>query len=217
MAYRIDLHTHSTASPDGALRASSYAAMLSHGVLDAIAVTDHNTITLAQELHATLGDRIIVGEEITTSQGELIGLYLQTVVPPFLSVLDTIRRIHEQGGLVYVPHPFETVRKGIPLNVLDELATMIDIIEVGNGRAVFQNRSLQAAAWAQNHNVAGAASSDAHGRAGWGRTYTTVTAMPTVHNLVNLLKTGECTTRNPGMAGLAYPKFNRLRKWKWGI
>ena len=217
MPYRIDLHTHSTASPDGSLELRHYQRMLETRQLDVIAVTDHNTTDMAKELHAKLGDRIIVGEEITTLEGEIIGLYLQRTIPPLLSLQDTIRHIRDQGGLVYVPHPFETVRKGIRRAHLEAVAAEVDIIECRNGRAVFQDRSRSARAWQQAHHVPGAASSDAHGMAGWGRTYSTIAAMPARGTLPELLRDATYTAGFPGIQGMAYPKYNRLRKWNWSI
>src|SRR5690606_35884246 len=112
------------------------------------AVTDHNTIAFAQELNAKLGAQIVVGEEITAREGEIVGLFLTEKVKPGMSAADTARAIKQQGGLVYIPHPFETVRKGLPLTVLDAIAEDVDIIEIRNGRAVFQNKGKQAEAWA---------------------------------------------------------------------
>jgi predicted metal-dependent phosphoesterase TrpH len=215
MRYKADFHTHSVASPDGALTPAQYRQIVARRQLDCIAVTDHNTIGMAQQLQAELGDRIIIGEEITSSQGEIIGLYLKEAVPPYLSAAETVARIHAQGGLVYIPHPFETVRKGIASEVLDQIAKEVDIIEVYNGRAVFQNRSALALAWADAHHVPGAASSDAHGKAGWGRTYTVLEAMPTRQNLVELLATASHGRGFPGIRGLLYPKFNRVRSGRW--
>jgi predicted metal-dependent phosphoesterase TrpH len=215
--YKIDLHTHSVASPDGGLALRHYQRMLESGRLDGIAITDHNTIDMAKQIHATLGDRIIIGEEVTTLEGEIIGLYLKRTIPPLLSVAETIQRIHEQGGLVYVPHPFETVRKGLSRSVLATIAKEIDIIECHNGRAIFQDRSKTAKAWQQAHAVVGAASSDAHGHAGWGKTYSTVAAMPTRDTLVGLLGDATYTVGFPGFQGMAYPKYYRLRKWNWSI
>jgi predicted metal-dependent phosphoesterase TrpH len=216
MPCRTDFHTHSVASPDGSLTLEAYERMLQHG-LDCIAITDHNTINLALEAKESLGERIIVGEEITTTRGEIIGLFLKEVVAPGLSPDETIKRIHDQGGLVYIPHPFETVRKGLSHADLDEIADEVDIIEVHNGRAVFQNKSKEAAEWAKAHKVAGAASSDSHGVAGWGRTYTILmdaTAPPTRENLVEMLGFTLYRTGKPGIRGMLYPKFNRLRKRK---
>jgi predicted metal-dependent phosphoesterase TrpH len=217
MLRKVDLHTHSIASPDGSLRLADYRYMIEKRRLDAIAVTDHNTIDLALKLHAELGEVIIVGEEITTTQGEVIGLYLQAAIPPMLTFAETIRCIREQGGLVYVPHPFETVRKGVSREVLEANREQIDIIETYNGRAVFQNRSKAVSLWAERQHVLGAASSDAHGRAGWGRTYTLLSGMPTVSSLVPLLAQARYEVGFPGVHGIAYPKLNRLRKWDWSI
>src|SRR5882757_1674551 len=127
--YKIDLHTHSTASQDGSLRLDDYHKILKQGGLNYIAVTDHNTIEQALELQRTLAEHIIVGEEITTLEGEVIGLYLSKLVPAGLSAKQTVQAIHEQGGLVYIPHPFETVRKGLSLEALDAIAQQVDIVE----------------------------------------------------------------------------------------
>lgn len=211
MHYKIDFHTHSIASPDGSLDTKAYERMLRHG-LDYIAITDHNTITMAQEIQRDLGEHIIIGEEITTSRGEIVGLYLRQTIPAQLSPAETVTLIHEQGGLVYIPHPFETVRKGLSATDLEEIAAAVDIIELHNGRAVFQNKTREAYTWAAAHNVAGAASSDAHGAIGWGRTFTVLPETPTRKNLTRLLQKAEYRIGNPGVRALLYPKFNRLRK-----
>jgi len=209
---KIDLHTHSVASPDGSLTEEDYRRMLDDGSLDYIAVTDHNTISFAQELHEKIGHQIIVGEEITTRDGEIIGLYLQSPIRPGMSAVETISAIKAQEGLVYIPHPFETVRKGIKQELLDEVSLGVDIIEVHNGRAVFQNTSKQAEAWAAEHKRARAASSDSHGKYGWGRTYTELEAAPSRANIVELLTNATFKVGRPGLRGILYPKFNRIRR-----
>lgn len=209
---RVDLHTHSIASPDGSLTVDDYRKMLNTGRLDYIAVTDHNTIVFAQELNAKLGAQIVVGEEITAREGEIIGLFLTEKVKPGMSAADTTAAIKQQGGLVYIPHPFETVRKGLPLTVLNAIAKDVDIIETRNGRAVFQNKGKQAESWAAEHKVPGAASSDSHGWHGWGRTYSTVAQMPTRATLTKLLSAATYTVGLPGIRGVLYPKLNRIRR-----
>jgi predicted metal-dependent phosphoesterase TrpH len=209
---RIDLHTHSVASPDGALTIHDYEYILASGRLDSVAVTDHNRIDFALKLQEALGDTIIVGEEITAKEGEIIGLYLQTSIPAGLSVSETIDRIHAQDALVYIPHPFETVRKGIPLNVLNQIANKVDIIELYNGRTL-QNRSGLTRKWAGEYTVVGASSSDAHGRRGWGRTASILTELPTRTTLLKLLQNAEYDTTSTGAVGRFYPKLNRLRKY----
>lgn len=212
MSCNIDLHTHSVASPDGSLTTKDYARALERGRLQAIAVTDHNTVEMALQIQRALGDAIIVGEEITTTEGEIIGLYLRQTIRPMLSPEETIDAIKAQNGLVYVPHPFETVRKGISPDTLDRIAKDVDIIEVHNGRAVFQNRSRDALAWSARHRVPGAASSDGHGAAGWCRTYSTIAQLPARNTLASLLNHATYVHASPGVRGILYPKFNRLRK-----
>lgn len=213
---RIDLHTHSVASPDGSLTEAGYRKMLDTGRLDTIAVTDHNTISFARELHQKLGDRIIIGEEITTSDGEIIGLYLKQAVSAGMSAVQTVAAIKKQGGLVYVPHPFETVRKGISVEVLDSIAKEVDIVEIHNGRAVFQNKSKLATAWAAKHHVPGAASSDAHGWHGWGKTYSIVPSAPNKTTIAKLLAQATYKVGLSGLRGVLYPKLNRIRRRRRG-
>jgi predicted metal-dependent phosphoesterase TrpH len=208
--YKVDLHTHSVASPDGSLRRGDYKRMLGAG-LHSIAITDHNRIEFALKMQRELGDDIIVGEEIATTEGELVGLFLNDLIPAGLSARETAKRIKDQQGLVYIPHPFETVRQGVALDTLDSIADLVDIIEVANGRALFQNRGLKASDWAQKHGTAMAASSDAHGWRGWGKTYSVTTEPPTRTSLVQLLKAAYRSERSVGL-GVLYPKLNRLRK-----
>lgn len=212
MAYHVDFHTHSIASPDGSLKDRDYEWAFENKLLHAVAVTDHNTISKAQDLRKKYGKRIIVGEEITTSDGEIIGLFLTEEIPASLTAEETVKRIKQQGGLVYIPHPFETVRKGISIAALNKIAKDVDIIEAYNGRAIFQNRTRDALAWSREFAVPAAASSDSHGRAGWGKTYTTLSALPTKKNLVDLLKEAQHNHTWPGVRGMLYPKLNRLRK-----
>lgn len=212
MPYKVDLHTHSLASPDGSLRPEAYQNMLARGGLDCIAVTDHNTIAMAQRLQKELGAaRIIVGEEIATLQGEVIGLYLTQAIPAYLSLAETIALIKEQGGLVYIPHPYETARSGIAPDMLDTVTSDVDIMEIHNGRAVFQNKSRLARQWAMRHTIAGAASSDAHGISGWGRSYSILHEMPTRETLIDLLRSAHYRQNYVGVRGVLYPKLNRLR------
>lgn len=210
--YKVDLHTHSAASPDGSLELADYRRMLAGRTLDYIAITDHNTIDFAVAAQTALGQQIIIGEEVTTTEGEVIGLFLREAVPAGLSLAETVSRIHTQGGLVYVPHPFETVRSGVQLAALDRITKAVDIIEVYNGRAIFQNRSARAGAWAADRHIASAAGSDAHGLHGWGNTYSTIDHIPDARTLPRALQTARHQRGTVGLLGALYPKYNRLRK-----
>lgn len=209
--YKIDLHTHSHASPDGSLTEADYRRMLDSGQLDYIAVTDHNTADFAIELHKKLGDRIIIGEEIRTSKGEIIGLYLQKTVPMMMSLQETVAEIRRQGGLICIPHPFENVRRGMQIKDLDEIGDEIDMIEVHNGRAVFQNKSKDAYAWAKLHSCLGVANSDSHAVPGWGKTYTIIPGKPSRETLLQLVAEAEYQTGFPGVKAVLYPKLNKFK------
>jgi predicted metal-dependent phosphoesterase TrpH len=209
---KVDFHTHSKASYDGGISVAQYQRAIDRGLLDCIAVTDHNRIDFAEELQLKLGEHIIIGEEIMTKEGEIIGLFLERAVDPGLSPLETMKQIKHQSGIVYIPHPFETVRKGLHPSVLEELAEYIDVVEICNGRAFFQNRSEQAVVWTRMNHKLGAASSDAHGFRGLGKTYTSLAALPTRENLLELLVKGIPMTDHPGLRALLYPKYHRLRK-----
>jgi predicted metal-dependent phosphoesterase TrpH len=210
--FNVDLHTHSVASPDGGISAAQYKRVLEKGILDCVAITDHNTIDFATRLQTSLGDRIIVGEEIMTNAGEIIGLFLTQAVQPGLTPLETVQLIKAQGGLVYIPHPFETIRKGLHPAVLEDIVDFIDIIEICNGRAFVQNRSSQTVVWTKLNHKLGAASSDAHGLAGIGRTYTRLSALPTRDTLLELLSTGTPITRRASLRALLYPKYHRFKR-----
>lgn len=213
--YKIDLHSHSIASRDGGITPTQYQQILEDGKLDYIAITDHNKIELATELHDALGNAIIVGEEINSTDGEIIGLFLKTKIPRDLSALETAQEIKKQGGLVYIPHPFETVRRGISNETMAKIIDLVDIIEVFNGRAVFQNKGPEATTVARLNNKPGATSSDAHGFKGLATVYSQIRKKPNVDNLPQLLHTAHHSMNRPPLKTLLYPKANRIKKgWK---
>lgn len=208
---KVDLHTHSTASPDGGIMPKQYVDMVESKKLNYVAITDHGRIDFALDIQKILGDRIIVGQEIKTSSGDIIGLYLKKPVKENQPLDQAVADIKSQSGLVYVPHPFEKVRSGISEQDLITIAEQIDIIEVINGRAMF-DASKKASSLAKQHNLAACASSDAHGQSGWGRTYTILESEPTRKNLVQLIDSSKLVYKNPGPLAYIYPKYNRIRK-----
>lgn len=209
---KVDLHTHSHASPDGGLTLAHYRKMLETQQLDYIAITDHNRIDFAVKARKELGAQVIVGEEIMTSEGEIIGLFLQQVIEPLQSPEKTIHEIKTQGGIVYVPHPFETLRKGMALTTLSRVAKDVDILEIYNGRAMQRSSRLQATAWAKSRNIAGAASSDVHGPRGWGRAYSEISESPTAENITLQLHNARLVCGDVGIMGRMYPTLHRTKK-----
>ena len=165
----VDLHTHSSASFDSL---SKPAKMIEKAVrmgITHLAITDHERIDGAQHAAKLAGDelQIIVGEEIRTRDGDLLGLFLERAVAPGLPAADTAAAIREQGGLVGLPHPFDSFRSsggsqaGEAEQKLEELATIVDYVETHNARA-YRDANPQAGAFADRHGLPGVASSDAH-------------------------------------------------------
>lgn len=209
---KIDLHTHSIASPDGGLGLEAYRSKLTTKKLDYIAITDHDSIDFAVAAKKELGDHIIIGEEISTQEGEIIGLFLNQLIPPGMSAKKTAQAIKKQNGIVYIPHPFETLRKGITQDTLDTIVSSVDIVEAYNGRTFQPQFTKLALEWSNQHKKAYTASSDAHGRIGWGKTYSEIAKQPTRSNLVQLLKEAELNRSSVGTLGRLHPTINRLKK-----
>ena len=164
MRIKVDLHVHTSHSACARMSPRQIvAAALRHGIA-AVAITDHNTMAGVRDMQAAAqGLRIICGEEIRTTQGELTGYFLTEQIPAGLSPQETIARIRSQGGLVAVPHPFDRLRSSrLHASALESLIGSIDMIETFNARNIFieENRDLLARVLA-----AGAlpmAGSDAH-------------------------------------------------------
>lgn len=157
---RLDLHTHTFASGDASTLPEELAASL--GPDDVVAVTDHHELSVALALREAMPGHVIVGEEIRTRRGELIGLFLHDQLPRGGDPFEVARRIRDQGGLVWVPHPTDPRRASVGLELLEALLAegLIDVVEVGNAKCL----SLDAAAsqLAHRYEVATAAASDAH-------------------------------------------------------
>ena len=140
--------------------------------LNCIAITDHNTIVGALEVQRIAPFKVIVGEEIGSSEGEVTGLFLKEEVPRGLPPVETARRIKSQGGLVSIPHPFDRFRRGvISRRGLDDLLPYVDIVEVFNSRNNLSADDRKAEEFAQEHGLLTSGVSDAHTTMELGRTY----------------------------------------------
>jgi len=143
--------------------------------LDVVAVTDHNEIAGGLEalaLAERYGVRVIVGEEVKTSEGEVIGLFLTERIPGGLTFAETIAEIKRQGGIVYVPHPFDRMHMVPGSLLLKANLTDVDVIEVFNSRIAYPGFNERAVRFAERHRVPAAAGSDAHVLAGLGTALT---------------------------------------------
>ncbi|HEX6745847.1 MAG TPA: PHP domain-containing protein [Longimicrobium sp.] len=159
---RVEMHCHTRASKDslnpyeGILRAMDAAG------IDRLVVTDHDRIDGAFRLRDLAPDRIIVGEEVRTGEGpDLIGIFLTELIPKYTPMRETCERIRAQGGVVYVPHPFDKRRRGGG-ELLDGIADLVDVVEAHNARTFKPGINALGEAWAHEHGKLLGAGSDAH-------------------------------------------------------
>jgi hypothetical protein len=148
----------STTTPDEVIEAVEASG------IDVLAITDHNAIKGAVELADRLPCRVIVGEEIKTRTGEIIGLFLQERIPFGLPAAEVARRIRAQGGVVYIPHPFDELRSNLQTPSLEELcdAGLVHALEGRNAKTSLESLNRRAVAYAETCGLAIGAGSDAH-------------------------------------------------------
>jgi hypothetical protein len=161
---RVDMHTHTMWSGDSTTLPDEVAEAVAEAGIDVLCITDHNAIAGAVELADRLPCRVVVGEEVVTTAGELIGLFLADRVPPGMTPADTARAIRDQDGFVYVPHPFDPMRRKLAEPAIDLLVSegLVDAIEVRNAKTSLESLNRRAAEYAARHGLAAGAGSDAH-------------------------------------------------------
>jgi hypothetical protein len=160
-----DLHMHTDHSHDCSVPA---AALVDHAEaqgLGAIAITDHNVFTGAQEAVELAKGRdliVIPGEEVKTTKGEVIGLFLEEHIERGMTMEETVAAIRAQGGVVYLPHPFDRLHSIPDPATLHRLLGEIDVLEVYNARLPRDAFNDEALRFARKYNLTMGAGSDAH-------------------------------------------------------
>jgi len=159
--HRMDMHCHTRASFDSLSRPLDVVRTARERGLDRLVITDHNRIDGALRCRDIDPELVIVGEEVRTREGvDIIGILLTDQIPRGTPAVETCERIREQGGVVYVPHPFDKRRAGGG-RLLEALADLIDVVEAHNARSS-PSRNREAAAWAASRGKPVGAGSDAH-------------------------------------------------------
>lgn len=160
---RLEFHCHTDASRDSQTRVEDLLQVCRQRGIDRLVITDHNTIAGALAAQALDPQRAIVGEEIMTTQGELLAAFVQEEIPKGLTPPEAIARLREQGAFISVSHPFDRLRKGgwRPPDLL-AILPLVDAIEVFNARCWPGWFNRQAAAFAHQHGLLGTVGSDAH-------------------------------------------------------
>jgi predicted metal-dependent phosphoesterase TrpH len=206
-----DLHMHTSWSFDCAIDPAELIDHAEAEGLGAIGVTDHNVFGGALETADLARDRdllVIAGEEVKTdTQGEVIGLFLEREIPSGMSFADTIAAIREQGGLVYLPHPFDR------MHAIPEPATLhrhladIDVFEVYNARLLFEAHNDEALRFARKYDLTAGAGSDAHVLQGVGTGSLRMRAFRDPEEFLISLHTAEILRRPKSLAYLQSLKW----------
>jgi predicted metal-dependent phosphoesterase TrpH/glycosyltransferase involved in cell wall biosynthesis len=218
-----DLHMHTDHSHDCSV---PVPALLDHAErigLGAIAITDHNVFSGAQEAAELARDReliVIPGEEVKTDAGEVIGLFLREEIPRGMSMGETIAAIREQGGVVYLPHPFDRLHTIPDATTLHRHLAEIDVFEVFNARLLFETMNDEALRFARKYNLTMGAGSDAHVLQGVGTGLVRLRAFETPEEFLISLRTAEIVRRPKSLLylqGLKWVAQARERRAKAGV
>jgi predicted metal-dependent phosphoesterase TrpH len=213
-----DLHMHSRHSWDCTTPIDDLLDAALAAGLGALAVTDHNTIAGGVEARARVAERslplhVIVGSEIkTAADGEVIGLFLHEEIPRGLSFAETLGRIRAQGGLVYVPHPFDHFHTTPARALLQEHAGAIDVLETANARLWLERDNRAAERFASEHALRRGAGSDAHVPGGVGTAALRLAPFDGPASFLGAVDGAEIVRRPRSMVRLQVEKRRRQRR-----
>jgi predicted metal-dependent phosphoesterase TrpH len=203
---RVDLHVHSSASPDCSIEPERVAAQCRRLGLSPVFLTDHDTIAGAARLKAVSGERVVAGEEVMTAVGELIGLFLERPIGSGLKARETALEIKDQGGLVYLEHPYDTFRRHLSEEGIEAIADLIDIVEVFNGRSEEQ-ANRRAEDLCDILDAAPGAGSDAHSLSEIGSVYIEMEDFEGAHDFLAKLRGATIVKRRHKLLLMAEAKL----------
>ena len=219
----VDLHMHTDHSYDCATPVEVLLASAREQGLGAIAVTDHNEISGALEARALAAElrrsgphpsdlKVIVGEEVKTAgEGEVIGLFIEEKIPKGLSLRETVAEIRRQGGVVYVPHPFDRMHSVPDYEHLLEILDEVDAIEVFNPRVAISAFNEEAARFAAKYRIPAGAGSDSHVAQGLGSARIRMHDFDGPAEFLQSLREGEILTRPSSLLYVQALKFLQTR------
>ncbi len=211
----VDLHMHTDHSDDCATPVEVLLATARAQGLGAIAVTDHNEISgalAAREQAEAAGVKVIVGEEVKTAdQGEVIGLFIEEKIPRGLTLGETVAEIKRQGGLVYVPHPFDRMHSVPDYENLLEILDDVDAIEVFNPRVAIGAFNDEAMRFAAKYRLLAGAGSDSHVAQGLGSARLRMHDFDGPQEFLQSLRSAEIVTGRSSLLYVQALKFLQTR------
>jgi glycosyltransferase involved in cell wall biosynthesis len=207
----VDLHMHTDHSHDCATPVEVLLSTAHDQGLGAIAVTDHNVVSGAHEAAAKAKDfgvKVIVAEEVKTAhQGEVIGLFIDEQIPRGMTLAETVAEIKRQGGLVYVPHPFDRMHAVPDYEHLLTIIEDIDLMEVYNPRVAIGSFNEEAVRFAAKYRILAAAGSDSHVAQGLGSVRVRMRDFDGPQEFLESLRTAEIVTKPSSLLYVQALKF----------
>jgi hypothetical protein len=216
----LELHAHTYFSEDCLMRPAAIVRVCQQRGVDRLAVTDHNTMRGAWAVREIAPELVIPGEEIMTTQGELLGYFMREEIPAGLTPAETIARLRAQGAAISVSHPFDRYRSGAWREAdLAAIIDQVDAIEVFNARCYVAADNARALAFAQARGKPGAVGSDAHSYGELGRAALCLPAPPqTAAELIAGFTSGERRARRSSpfihFTSTFARHYKRLTRWR---
>jgi predicted metal-dependent phosphoesterase TrpH len=197
---KADLHIHTRYSMDCHTPLDKIIVRCRELGINCIAIADHGTAEGALEMQKIAPFKVIVAEEILTTHGEIMGMFLKETIPSGITPQEAVKRIKAQGGLVNIPHPFETIRgSALKDAMIDEIAADIDLMEVLNSRSPFRANTRKALAFAEKHGLPGGAGSDAHSIMEIGNAYIEMTDFNNPQEFLKSVANGRIRGKRSGI------------------
>jgi len=214
---KVELHTHTNYSHDSLLNKWLYLALLKLKGINVVGITDHNEIEGAKKIKEFLGKfgiKVILGEEIFSEKGEIIGLFIEEKILPGLSPRETMLQIKKQGGIVYIPHPYDEKRYKtvLPEEDIKLNSDLIDVIETHNGRNIrrfFSDKQLEIC---KRYNKITCVGSDAHTFIELGRNYNVMEEFNDSLDFLDKLKKSESVKKDCLQVCHQLTKIDRIIK-----
>jgi predicted metal-dependent phosphoesterase TrpH len=209
---KADLHIHTRYSMDCQSPLDKIIARCQELGINCVAIADHGTAEGGLEMQKIAPFKVIVAEEILTTEGEIMGMFLKETIPSGITPREAIKRIREQDGLVNVQHPFETIRgSALKDKAIDEIVDEIDLMEVMNSRSPFPMSANRARAYAERHDIPGGAGSDAHTINEIGNAYIEMPDFNTKEEFIEAIKQGKIYGKRSGIAVHIFSVYAKVR------
>jgi predicted metal-dependent phosphoesterase TrpH len=211
--FKADFHIHSRFSGDCSTTLEQIIQTCQKKMINCIALTDHNEVEGALQLKKIAPFYVIVGEEILTTSGEIMGLFLSQKIPRDISIEEAIKRVKDQNGLLCAQHPFDKFRSdALQAEVMEKIKDQIDMVEIFNARTPLKRTTDMAREFAREHHFPATAGSDAHAAYEIGNAYVELPEFKGREDFLSALKQGRVAGRRANPLTHFSSLWSRLKK-----